>query len=121
MIVLDYRNSRPIYEQIRDRLRQMIVTGALEEDEKLPSVRSLASDLAVNPNTIQRAYRELEQEGYLYSVTGKGNFVSRSPDADRMRIEKLKGELLKIIEELRNLDVSNREIADWISAEDEND
>ena len=63
MISLNYRDSRPIYEQIRDGLRKLIVTGALGADEKLPSVRALAAQLAINPNTIQRAYNELEGEG----------------------------------------------------------
>ena len=76
MISLNYRDSRPIYEQIRDGLRKLIVTGALSADEKLPSVRALAAQLAINPNTIQRAYAELEQRGYIYSVKGKGSFVA---------------------------------------------
>ena len=75
MISLNYRDSRPIYEQIRDGLRKLIVTGALSADEKLPSVRALAAQLAINPNTIQRAYNELEGEGYIYSVPGKGSFA----------------------------------------------
>ena len=66
----------PIYEQIRDGLRHLMVTGAVQPGEKLPSVRSLASSLAINPNTIQRAYESLEQEGYLYTVAGKGSFAS---------------------------------------------
>lgn len=77
MISLNYRDSRPIYEQIRDGLRKLIVTGALSADEKLPSVRALAAQLAINPNTIQRAYNELEGEGYIYSVPGKGSFAAR--------------------------------------------
>ena len=76
MISLNYRDSRPIYEQIRDGLRKLIVTGALSADEKLPSVRALAAQLAINPNTIQRAYNELEGEGYIYSVPGKGSFAA---------------------------------------------
>ena len=68
MLTLNYRDSRPIYGQIKDGLRRMIVTGALEPDEKLPSVRSMAVDLAINPNTIQRAYAELEAEGFIYSA-----------------------------------------------------
>ena len=79
MISLNYRDSRPIYEQIRDGLRKLIVTGALSADEKLPSVRALAAQLAINPNTIQRAYNELEGEGYIYSVPGKGSFAPPPP------------------------------------------
>ena len=75
MIIIDYSDKRPIYEQIIDRVETLIVTGVLEPDEKLPSVRSLAVELSINPNTIQRAYMELEREGFIYSVKGRGNFV----------------------------------------------
>ena len=85
MISLNYRDSRPIYEQIRDGLRKLIVTGALGADEKLPSVRALAAQLAINPNTIQRAYNELEGEGYIYSVPGKGSFAAANAAADSAR------------------------------------
>ena len=76
MIVLDYRDSRPLYQQVKDSLRRMMLTGLLEPGEKLPSVRSLATQLAINPNTIQRAYMQLEQEGLIYPVKGKGNFIA---------------------------------------------
>lgn len=66
---------RPIYEQIKDNLRQQIFSGVLREGDRLPSVRDLAAEIAINPNTIQRAYRELEAEGFLYSIPGKGSFV----------------------------------------------
>ena len=85
MLLLNYRDSRPIYGQIKDGLRRLIVTGALAAGEKLPSVRSLATDLAINPNTIQRAYHELEDEGYIYTVPGKGCFVSEVKDAKKER------------------------------------
>ena len=89
MISLNYRDSRPIYEQIKDGLRKLIVTGAIGTDEKLPSVRSLATQLSINPNTIQRAYNELEGEGYIYSVPGKGSFATGDPDADTSRRREL--------------------------------
>jgi len=76
MLTIDYRDARPIYEQVKDGLRRLMVTGVIREGEKLPSVRALASSLAINPNTIQRAYEALEGEGYLYSVTGKGTFAA---------------------------------------------
>ena len=75
MISLNYRDARPIYEQVRDGLRHLVVTGAIGEGEKLPSVRALAASLAINPNTIQRAYRQLEAEGWILTVPGKGCFV----------------------------------------------
>ena len=76
MILLDYRDKRPIYEQVVEKLEQLIVGSALEPDSKMPSVRSLGMDLGVNPNTIQRAYNQLEQEGYIYTVSGRGSFVA---------------------------------------------
>ena len=76
MIVLDYQDRRPLYEQVSQKLRQMIEKGILARDQQLPSVRSLAMELSINPNTIQRAYALLEKEGYIYPVKGKGNFVS---------------------------------------------
>ena len=82
MITLNYRDARPIYEQVRDGLRRLIVSGAIADGEKLPSVRALASQLAINPNTIQRAYSELESEGYAASVPGKGSFAVRRERAE---------------------------------------
>ena len=76
MLHLNYRDSRPIYEQVRDGLRQLLIAGAILPGEKLPSVRSLASSLSINPNTIQRAYEALEQEGYVSSLVGKGTFAA---------------------------------------------
>ena len=85
MIRLDYRDARPIYEQVRDGLRSMMVTGVLAAGDKLPSVRSLATELAINPNTIQRAYTQLEAEGYVYTVSGRGTFVSEGQEQNRQR------------------------------------
>lgn len=76
MISLNFRDSRPIYEQLKENLRQMILSGAIQAEEKLPSVRELASDLAINPNTIMRAYRELEAAGFIYTIPGKGSFAA---------------------------------------------
>ena len=81
MIHLDYRDARPIYSQITDGFRQQILAGVLQEGDKLPSVRELASQLTINPNTIQRAYRELEAEGWIATVPGKGCFVCEVPAA----------------------------------------
>ena len=89
MIQLNYRDARPIYEQVKDGLRHLVVTGALQEGDKLPSVRALATSLAINPNTIQRAYESLEQEGYLYTVAGKGSFAAPQADVKSARRELL--------------------------------
>ena len=82
MIHLDYRDARPIYAQIIDGLKEQISTGVLLPGEKLPSVRELASQLTINPNTIQRSYRQLEVEGWIATVPGKGCFVCSIPTGD---------------------------------------
>ena len=111
MIRLDYRDARPIYEQVRDGLRSMMVTGVLAAGDKLPSVRSLATKLAINPNTIQRAYNELEAEGYIYSVAGRGSFVSGTADADAARRETLRADVKRLLNELRYLGVTEADAA----------
>ena len=118
MISLNYRDSRPIYEQIRDGLRKLIVTGAMQRDEKLPSVRSLAQQLSINPNTIQRAYAELESEGYIYSVPGKGSFASGDTGAEARRRQELREQLLELAAELKYLGVSGEELAALVRKEE---
>lgn len=111
MIHLNYRDGRPIYEQVRDGLRQLMVTGAIQPGDKLPSVRNMASELAINPNTIQRAYEALEQEGYVYSVPGKGSFAARREEIDSKRREELLAKLDELADELMYLGVTPEEIA----------
>ena len=110
MLSLNYRDGRPIYEQVKDGLRKLVITGAIAPDDKLPSVRSLASSLAINPNTIQRAYGELEAEGYIYSVPGKGSFAAAVSEPLELRRSELQGKLWEIVQELRYLNVSEEEI-----------
>jgi GntR family transcriptional regulator len=85
VISLNYRDAKPIYEQVKDGLRHLMVTGAIQPGDQLPSVRALASSLAINPNTIQRAYEALEGEGYVHSVAGKGSFAAQRDDVDQGR------------------------------------
>jgi GntR family transcriptional regulator len=102
MIVIDYHDKRPIYEQVIERFQMLILNGALEPGEQLPSVRSLAVDLSINPNTIQRAYGELERRGLIYSIKGRGNFVSSQKDVVKEQQELLLKDLktqLKICKE----------------------
>ena len=103
MIRLDYRDARPIYEQVRDGLRSLMVTGVLAAGEKLPSVRSLATELAINPNTIQRAYSQLETEGYVYTVSGRGTFVCEVREQNRQRRAEVTARVQPLMEELRDL------------------
>ena len=110
MIQLNYRDSKPIYEQIKDGLRRLVVTGSFKSNEQLPSVRELASSLAINPNTIQRAYRDLESEGYLYSVVGKGTFVAEWEEVIEVRQESLLAEFDEVVSELFYLSVEKEEL-----------
>lgn len=123
MLTLNYRDSQPIYGQIKDGLRRMIVSGVLEPGEKLPSVRAMAMDLAINPNTIHRAYSELEAEGFITSIPGKGSFASRrEPEAavrglDPAREAKLIRQLRELVAELRYLNYTDSEIIALMSEE----
>ena len=85
MIVIDYKDNRPLYEQIAERFQVLIERGVLKPQEQMPSVRSLAMDLSINPNTIQKAYAELERRGYIYTVKGRGNFVSYDEELKEKR------------------------------------
>ena len=103
MVYLNYRDTRPIYTQIADNFRSQIRAGVLAPGDKLPSVRELASELAINPNTIQRAYRELELEGFIYSMAGKGSFVSPLEQVDHSRIDGKKQQFKEAAQELLRL------------------
>ncbi|NCB62047.1 MAG: GntR family transcriptional regulator [Clostridia bacterium] len=111
MLSLNYRDARPIYEQVKDGLRHLVVTGAIQAGERLPSIRAMASSLAINPNTIQRAYESLEQEGYLYSVAGKGSFASPQSDVNKERREALLQQLDAALAELLYLGMTPEELA----------
>lgn len=110
MITINYRDPRPIYEQIQTELRRLMLTGVLPPGSRLPSVRELAGQLAINPNTIQRAYAELESEGYVVSVTGKGSFVAEGDTQNAARKAELTGKLKPILEELRSLGMTHEEL-----------
>ena len=110
MLNLDYRDARPIYEQVKDGLRRLMVTGVIQEGEKLPSVRTMAGTLAINPNTIQRAYEALEAEGYVYSVPGKGSFAAPNTGVDEGRKNELLHTFDQTAGELLFLGVSGEEL-----------
>jgi GntR family transcriptional regulator len=98
MILIDHKDRRPMYEQITERFRQMILCGALEPGSAMPSVRSLAMELSINPNTIQRAYQELERMGYIYTIKAKGSFVSDTAAKEENRRREVMGELQEAID-----------------------
>lgn len=111
MIQLDYRDARPIYRQVKDALRRLMVTGVLDRGEQIPSVRQLATQLAVNPNTIARAYAELEAEGFIYSVGGKGTFVAEDVGAlGAARRQALEEQVWPLLRELRELGMRKEEL-----------
>ena len=115
MIQIDYRSQKAIYEQVRDEIKKLIMMGILKVDEKIPSVREIAGTLAINPNTIQRAFRELENEGFIYSVKGRGNFVSPRKEAEHTeRIESLLKEFVACTTELLYLGISKDDLIQTI-------
>ena len=117
MIHLDYRDARPIYEQVRDGLRHLMVSGVIAQGEKLPSVRALAASLAINPNTIQRAYAALEKEGYICSEPGRGAFAAPGPGTDDSpRKEELLRQFDGITRELLFLGMTPQELAQRVAS-----
>ena len=115
VIKLDYRDSRPVYEQIKEEMKKLIIKGAIKADEKIPSVRILASTLSINPNTIQHAYRELEAEGYIYSRKATGYFVAPiSDDVTKEKKDKLTAEMKGILKELKYLNMDKEEIVSLV-------
>ena len=110
MISINYRDSRPIYEQIADSLRMQIAKQLIAPDEKLPSVREIASELSINPNTIQRAIRQLEQEGYVYTVAGRGTFAANMESYDSPRRQELLEKFDTVVKELHVYHVEEEEL-----------
>ena len=111
MFELDLRSRAPMYEQLVEKIKEMIINNVLKPDQQLPAVRVLASELTINPNTIQKAYRELEHRGYIYSVPGKGSFVKPAvPGNNTARLRILENGLAKIISEMLYLGVPPQEI-----------
>lgn len=110
MIIIDYNDKRPIYEQVTRRLKALIVNGVLEPDSKLPSVRALAMELSINPNTIQRAYSELERDGFIYSVKGRGNFIKSDTDFLKKARDNTFADIRKLLSQAKDQGISRQEI-----------
>lgn len=111
MIRLDYRDSRPVYEQIADKLEMLAMCGALEPEEQLPSVRQLATELSINPNTVQKAYGELLSRGVIYSVKGRGNFISDSVEELRERkLTDIRKQIELLLKQARELGMTDKEL-----------
>ncbi len=117
MLHIDYRDSRPIYEQIVDGFTRLAISGVLTPDTQLPSVRQLAIELSINPNTIQRAYTELEKRGVTYSIKGRGSFISADCDTLRQtRLAELQADIANLTHEARQLGATDAMLLDWIQA-----
>ena len=116
MIQLNYRDARPIYLQVKDGLRHLVVTGAIQQGDQFPSVRALAASLAINPNTIQRAYEALEKEGYLRAEAGRGVFAAKGMGGTSERLETLLKQLDETVNELLFLGMTPQELAARVSA-----
>ena len=114
MVHLDYRDARPIYSQIIDGFREQILAGVLQQGDKMPSVRELATELTINPNTIQRAYRELESQGWIASVPGKGSFVSAIPTPSEGETNTLLAEFDQLAATIQRMGIPRQELAERI-------
>lgn len=111
MIILDYKDRRPIYEQVTEKLQELILCGVLEPKEQLPSVRSLAMELSINPNTIQRAYAELERLGLIHTIKGKGSFVSKNTEIKHTRETQLIRKVEELIREARRIGIPQQDLS----------
>lgn len=114
MIVLDYRDKRPIYEQVVEKMEHLIACGGLESNSKLPSVRALAMELSVNPNTIQRAYAQLEQDGYIYTIIGRGNYVTDRSEWQTGRFQTLKQDFKTLLQNAHDVGMPKDELLELI-------
>lgn len=114
MIRIDNDNPKAIYEQIYDEIIRLIFSKSLKPDEKLPSVRELASMIRINPNTIQKAYKNLEEDNYIYTVKGVGNFVKNADELRDLHIRNVKDDLNKVIKSLKELGLRDDRIAELV-------
>ena len=115
MITIDYKDRRPLYQQIMDKIEELAIMGFLKADEQLPSVRILATELAINPNTIQRAYAELEKKGVTYSVPGKGSFLAKTQNSMvEDHTAEIKNQLESIVADAQKLGLSQIDLQKMI-------
>lgn len=115
MIIIDYKDRRPIYEQIIERFKDLILKGILVADSQLPSVRSLAMELSINPNTIQRAYSELERQGLIYSVKGKGSFIAGGDQLMQEKREEIISTFHSLIQEAKDMGITSEQLICWVN------
>lgn len=116
MIILDVKDKRPLYEQIIEKFSELILRGVLLPGEKIPSVRNLAMELSINPNTIQRAYSELEQRGFIYSEKGRGNFVSVDNNFLQKKQDEIRCGIENILSEAQKHEIKKEEVMKMIES-----
>ena len=114
MITIDYQSRKPIYEQIVEKFQLLIVKGVLLPDSQMLSVRALAVELAINPNTIQKAYAMLEQQGYIYPVKGRGNFVTDNQDVLQQKRQEFFENLRDLIKKGKDMGISKKECISYM-------
>lgn len=116
------KSATPLYEQVVEQIKEMIAKGILEEGEQLPSVRELASQIILNPNTVSKAYKELERSGVIVTVRGKGTFVAEAKDwfIDPREQERMKEQLKRLVIEATYVGVSKEMMIAWVEKEFEN-
>ena len=110
MIILDYKDRRPIYEQVSEKFKELMLCGVISENESMPSVRNQAMQLSINPNTIQRAYAELERQGYIYTVKGKGSFAAENTAMKENRRKEILIQVSEVIDEAIQIGIPDEEI-----------
>lgn len=110
MIIIDYKDRRPIYEQVEERFEELILKGGLLPKEQLPSVRNLAMELSINPNTIQKAYMELERKGFIYTVKGRGSFIADTEHLVEIRKDDLLQSIEKMIREAKEIGIGKEQV-----------
>ncbi len=114
MIQIDNNSSKALYEQVYEEIKRLILSKALKSDEKLPSVRELASMVKINPNTIQKAYKGLEEDNYIYTVKGRGNFVKNSEELRSIHIKIMEEKLSEALKTLKNIGMSDEYIIEMV-------
>lgn len=114
MIIIDYQDRRPLYEQIVEKFQMLILKGVLQPNSQLPSVRKLAMELSINPNTIQRAYAQLEQQGFIYPIKGRGNFVSPNLEVAEEKRRKYFEELQQLVKKGKEMGISIQELTQQV-------
>lgn len=114
MFMLDLKSRVPIYEQLKNRMNQLIAAGILQQDSQLPSVRSLAKELGVNPNTIQKAYQDLERDGVIYSVAGRGSFVADVKEVVNSQVKNALASIEQACSILKSCNMSDEDILNQV-------